>query len=215
MVSENARFERTTLESPNGDAEIDALTELRNLRWLDKHLPNIIYRYPGNFALIFADIDNLKDVNDEYDHDEGDQYIANVAHVLREMLRRDDSVVVRISGDELIILLMGVSTEENMNLAIARFTEALDDIVAPTSLGGVVHIPGQTGEGLKKAADAAAKISKRQRQIADLTATQIEVIGNAAVELEAEDVSLRGLAGRVEGLRAAGILPPPKSLGHE
>jgi diguanylate cyclase (GGDEF)-like protein len=211
MASEKMKFKRTSFESPNGDAEIDKLTELRNLRWLDNHLPGIIHSYPGEFALVFADMDNLKEVNDEYDHDEGDQYIANVAHVLHEMVRREDSVVVRISGDELIILLMGVSSEENMNLAISRFTEELDDIGAPTSLGGVVHMPGQTGEDLKKAADAASQFNKHQRQIANLTVVQIEAIGDAAAGLEAESVSLRGLASRVEALRDVGILPPPKS----
>jgi len=204
-------FERTSLESPKSIAEIDALTELRNLRWLDMHLPDIIVKYPGNFALVFADIDNLKDVNDEYDHDEGDQYIANVAHALREMVRRDDSVVIRISGDELIILLMGVNNEENMNIAISRFTEELDALGAPTSFGGIVHIPGQTGADLKKAADAASQIAKRQRQVENTTDRQAQAIGTAALILESEDVSLRGLPGKVEALREAGKISPSQS----
>jgi len=204
-------FERTSFESPRSIAEIDALTELRNLRWLDTHLPGIIIKYPGNFALVFADIDNLKDVNDEYDHDEGDQYIANVAHSLHEMIRRDDSVVVRLAGDELIILLMGVNNEEHMNLAISRFTEELDALGAFTSFGGVVHTHGQSSTDLKKAADAASQITKRQRQVENTTDRQARAIDIAAVILESEDVSLRGLAGKVEALREAGKIPPSQS----
>lgn len=49
--------------------------------------------------IIFADLDNLKTINDEFGHDEGDYAIRTAAFILKESLRNSD-IVARIGGDE-------------------------------------------------------------------------------------------------------------------
>ena len=50
-------------------------------------------------AAIYADMDNLKIVNDEFGHDEGDYSIKTIARILSESFRSSD-VVGRMGGDE-------------------------------------------------------------------------------------------------------------------
>jgi diguanylate cyclase (GGDEF)-like protein len=62
-------------------------------RWLEEKL---------NFALCFIDIDNLKYVNDEFGHSEGDNYITLIANQLRAF--SDDAILCRLGGDEFMLL---------------------------------------------------------------------------------------------------------------
>jgi diguanylate cyclase (GGDEF)-like protein len=66
--------------------------------WLEQSL---------DFVLCFIDMDNLKYVNDEFGHNEGDRYILLVAEQLR--LFSDDAVICRLGGDEFMLLAKGWS----------------------------------------------------------------------------------------------------------
>ena len=63
-----------------------------------------------NFILIFIDLDNLKYVNDRLGHLTGDQYLKNVAAVLRRF--SEEAVVCRLSGDEFMILAKDWSADQ-------------------------------------------------------------------------------------------------------
>jgi diguanylate cyclase (GGDEF)-like protein len=80
----------------------DELTGLNNRRgfFLDAERSfQIAQRQRMQSAVIFADVDNLKTVNDEQGHDVGDQLIRDAATVLRDSLRTTD-VIARLGGDE-------------------------------------------------------------------------------------------------------------------
>ena len=59
----------------------------------------------------FADIDNMKAINDAYGHTAGDDAIRAVATAVRSCIRADD-LLFRWGGDEFLVLLMGVSETE-------------------------------------------------------------------------------------------------------
>lgn len=95
----------------------DELTGLYNRRGFLEYAKNTILnqKNKGKQALIvYADMDNLKMINDEYGHDEGDFALREIAQILREAFR-DTDVVGRYGGDEFVAFAMvGVPDYENI-----------------------------------------------------------------------------------------------------
>ncbi len=74
-------------------------------------------------SLIYLDIDKLKYINDRYGHAEGDYAIKKLTEIIKSVLRSNDSIV-RMGGDEFIILIDGKSPDLIAKL-IARLEAAL------------------------------------------------------------------------------------------
>ena len=82
----------------------DVLTGLYNRRGFfmqAEQAYKLAQRQRTKSAVIFADIDGLKRVNDELGHEAGDQLIRDAALVFRESFRHAD-VVARLGGDEFV-----------------------------------------------------------------------------------------------------------------
>lgn len=95
----------------------DELTGLYNRRGFLEYAKNAIAnkRNKGKQALIiYSDMDNLKMINDQYGHDEGDFALCEIAKILREAFRESD-IVGRYGGDEFVAFaLVGVAEYENI-----------------------------------------------------------------------------------------------------
>lgn len=76
---------------------VDSLTKVKNRKYYDEHLAEKSLQ-----AIVVADIDNFKSVNDTYGHECGDAVLANVAEALNSCVRNSDEVV-RYGGDEFVI----------------------------------------------------------------------------------------------------------------
>jgi diguanylate cyclase (GGDEF)-like protein/PAS domain S-box-containing protein len=72
-------------------------------------------------ALLFADMDNLKAINDEFGHAEGDRALIDVAQILKNSVRESDTVA-RFGGDEFVVFLTG-STTTGMKQMVAKNIE--------------------------------------------------------------------------------------------
>jgi diguanylate cyclase (GGDEF)-like protein len=82
----------------------DVLTGLYNRRGFflqAEQIYKLARRKRTNSAVIFADIDGLKRVNDELGHDAGDRLIRDAAFIFRASFRQAD-VVARLGGDEFV-----------------------------------------------------------------------------------------------------------------
>jgi diguanylate cyclase (GGDEF)-like protein len=94
-------------------ARMDPLTELPNRRALTERLEHEwerVQRYGGVFALIMADIDLFKRVNDTYGHSAGDTVLREVAQTILNQSRKTDHPT-RFGGEEFAIVVPNESVE--------------------------------------------------------------------------------------------------------
>jgi diguanylate cyclase (GGDEF)-like protein len=93
-------------------AALDPLTGLVTRRVLDDaaQAALAVGEARGGTALLLLDIDNFKTVNDTHGHPAGDQALQHVARVLGRV-SRPDTVISRIGGDEIAVLLPGCPAE--------------------------------------------------------------------------------------------------------
>ena len=91
----------------------DELTGVNNRAGYNKFAHRILEEAQKKqlpIAVIFADMDGLKKVNDLYGHEEGDAYIKAMANIL-EHNRRHGELLARYGGDEFVIVLNGYSED--------------------------------------------------------------------------------------------------------
>ena len=90
---------------------MDELTGLHNRRGFvslaEQHL-KLTARQRVRSTLIFIDVDNLKYINDNFGHREGDYALQQIAGLLRECFRQSD-IIGRLGGDEFCVLLSHMS----------------------------------------------------------------------------------------------------------
>ena len=145
-------------------AHIDVLTGLYNRRGFLKYagcLLKLADRTKRGLVLIYADLNNMKQINDVYGHEEGDRALVAAANVLRKTFRGSD-IVARVGGDEFTVLALeakaenldGLRSRLNESLKKARYNvERLHQLTF--SLGIVPYDPhkAQTMDELLKLAD--------------------------------------------------------------
>lgn len=105
-------------------ANKDALTGLYNRGYLAQAVEEELGKFRGygiHYALVLGDVNQLKKINDQYGHENGDRLIVTVAEALRSTLRGSD-IAARTGGDEFIVLLTN-STDEDAGLFIERLQE--------------------------------------------------------------------------------------------
>lgn len=116
-------------------AHHDQLTGLPNRLYLAAHLPGAIEeakRTSSMLAVLFLDLDRFKHINDSRGHETGDKLLKAVAQRIRSTMRNED-VVVRMGGDEFIVVLKSVRSTDQVNEAATRISEAMS---APVVVDG-------------------------------------------------------------------------------
>jgi diguanylate cyclase (GGDEF)-like protein len=145
-------------------AYYDELTELPTRRVIEHRANSLLQRdETGRFALAFLDIDNFKHINDYYGHTVGDALLVEVARRLGLDLRESD-MLSRISGDEFLLLLNPIESEEEVAEYIRFVLQRLrapffidgSEIFASTSIGVSLYPDhGRSYEVLRQNADIA------------------------------------------------------------
>nr|WP_240538578.1 sensor domain-containing diguanylate cyclase [Rhodoferax sp. PAMC 29310] len=150
--------------------QTDSLTDLANreafvLRLRQKISQASASAQPGRFAVLFIDLKRFKQINDQFGHDVGDQVLIEIADRLRAMVRSRD-LVARLSGDEFVVLLDQVDSQDSLDrvrreiqLALkAPLTALGNEPIQSTDFGGSVGEAlypddGSDAESLLKKAD--------------------------------------------------------------
>ena len=89
----------------------DLLTSLKNRNYLNKKAPEWEASKVYPQAVIVIDLNNVKYVNDNYGHEEGDKLIVTAASILVNM-QLENSEIIRTDGNEFLIYLVGYSERQ-------------------------------------------------------------------------------------------------------
>ena len=163
--------ERLLAQQIRYQATHDPLTDLPNRTLLTDRLQQAIARArraDSNLAVMFADLDDFKKINDSLGHFAGDALLKVVAVSLSEAVRHEDTVG-RVGGDEFVVLVEHLADEETA-LSVARkisravhrpYMVAGHEVFVTISIG-VCFYPkdGGTAEELLRNADTAMYSAK-------------------------------------------------------
>ena len=173
-VTKRRLADQATMQALREQAIRDSLTGLFNRRMLDGMLRLELVRASRSqtsIAVIMADVDQFKKINDELGHDCGDVVLKKLAHVLQQQMRGGD-LACRYGGEEFVLILPGCGLEvaaqraEHLRELVNRTDWSTSECAIPalTSSFGVAVYPlhGDSPAGLLKAADEALRRAKAQ-----------------------------------------------------
>ncbi|MCK0714406.1 GGDEF domain-containing protein [Chromohalobacter sarecensis] len=175
---------------------IDPLTGLGNRRMLENRLDvslPLSRRLDCTVSVLMIDVDHFKPYNDYYGHPAGDECLVQISGVLRDTFRRETDIVVRLGGEEFLVLLIDTSSQEAWRLADAmrgmiqamaiphEYSPTVD--VVTVSVGVVTSPPGVSADidAMIACADEALYACKAQGR----NTTQARMLSSPAEAIEA------------------------------
>jgi diguanylate cyclase (GGDEF)-like protein/PAS domain S-box-containing protein len=123
MLARDVTERRAAEQHIKNLAHYDILTGLPNRALLADRLKVAIRRAArqgSRLAVLFADLDRFKPINDSLGHDVGDKLLKAVAERMQDSVRSEDTVS-RVGGDEFVVLLTEIESAED----VARVAEKL------------------------------------------------------------------------------------------
>jgi len=180
-------------------ARQDALTGLANRRVFEERIEQLIQscqRYGHPVSLASMDLDNFKKLNDTRGHAEGDLALRKVALTMERMVRNSD-LLVRIGGDEFVLVMQDTKLEAARILA-ERLRQAVEQLNIDTGAGGRLGI----SIGLAQWQENMSKDDWLQQ--ADEALYQAKAAGRSRVCLSAAPKDLPNSPPAAQGFAASG-----------
>jgi diguanylate cyclase (GGDEF)-like protein len=122
---------KDALEMEKMLSRIDSLTGIANGRYFMELVNSELIRSNTNnlaFTIAYMDLDNIKTINDQFGHNEGDIVLSTVAGIIQNNVRATDRVG-RLGGDEFGILFPEMEAEESRKIMPKIHKSLLDTIL--------------------------------------------------------------------------------------
>ncbi|MCF7754155.1 diguanylate cyclase [Paenibacillus xylanexedens] len=150
----------------------DALTGAPNRRYLNKMLSDALSEATtsvGQLAVMFADLDNFKQINDTLGHDAGDELLRQFVKRAGACLQEHD-VLARMGGDEFVFVLPHVKSSSELSLLAENILETLQlpwildgkELYTTSSIGIAFYEEDDSVKELLQKADAALYLAKAE-----------------------------------------------------
>ncbi len=161
--------QKQSLQRLKKKADSDSLTGLLNRSAMERYTRQFLAGEgkEGLHALFMLDFDSFKQVNDTLGHAEGDQVLVAFAHAAKRLFRADD-LVARTGGDEYMMLMKSIDSEESALEKAEQIRKVMARVGKKFGVGATVSIgiavfdrDGKTFESLYKAADEALYCVKK------------------------------------------------------
>jgi diguanylate cyclase (GGDEF)-like protein len=170
----NIRSDKALAES---QANTDELCNVLNRRGWDKKAKDVLAEQKekgGVICLLYIDLDEFKQTNDQWGHDTGDKVLKVVAEIIRHQLRSNDNIG-RIGGDEFVALGIFNDSSEAESLAkrvqqrLRSFNLHIDKkttLQISASVGHVIYDkpPKDVGTMLSRADESMYQIKRSSKQ---------------------------------------------------
>lgn len=126
QIEERKRIEQRLFH----DANHDSLTGLANRSLFISQLDKTVQRHLRDethcFAVMFIDLDNFKEINDNLGHQAGDQFLQRTAKAFTSCIREHD-ILARFGGDEFVILLTHLQHQDEAEQIAKRIIAVMDN----------------------------------------------------------------------------------------
>jgi diguanylate cyclase (GGDEF)-like protein len=157
IALQNAHLHRVTRQL----ATTDELTQLANRRQFDEALAAEVVRaerFRDTVAVVAADLDNFKEINDRFGHDVGDLVLRAFAAAIRTNVR-DVDLPARYGGEEFTVLLPATDAEGGRQLA-ERLRAAVENLSLDSGGAGIVPVRSSFGVASYPAEPSAAALMR-------------------------------------------------------
>lgn len=122
-INERKRIEEKLYALSTRD-ELTGLYNRRGFFTLVEQQLKMASRGKSDIHIFYADMDNLKEINDTHGHQEGDLAIVEMAAILKETFRESD-IIARVGGDEFVAVPVG-TTGETINIITDRINRNIE-----------------------------------------------------------------------------------------
>ena len=109
----------------------DQLTNLYNRRFFEEELARLDQKQNLPISIMMADINGLKVINDSFGHAVGDDFLIQLAEILKSTCRENE-IIARLGGDEFVVILPKTDVDET-----AKIVKRLKDIISETRIGNI------------------------------------------------------------------------------
>jgi diguanylate cyclase (GGDEF)-like protein len=151
------------LDSTRKEARLDQLSGLGNRKSFDEAIKFAVSNYKSKgepFALVLADVDHFKRINDTHGHQAGDKVVTRIGETLRHLCRKHDHIA-RYGGDEFALVLMKLKQAE-AQAAAARIRSAIEQTnFSVGGNGGRISVTFSMGMSFPTEGDSVEKIIGR------------------------------------------------------